>query len=127
MKIKKLKIKLDFVPTDIIFLVGDENISKYIDKMAIGDIFKLNGSDAKTIDMTHSKKGHRIIIGIEPQQYCTYQVKGLIVHEIAHTVDFIIERHGFEGYEFRAYLQQHLYIQIMKYYDKEFINESNAS
>ena len=123
MKIKKLKIKLNIIPADVVFIVGYENMSKYIDKMEIGNDYKLNGSDAKTVDMTHGKKGHRIIIGIEPQKFCVYQVKGLIVHEIAHAVDFIMERHGFEGMEFRAYTQQHLYIEIMKYYDKYIINE----
>ena len=122
MKIKKLKIKLDIVPTDVIFIVGADNNNAYINKMQIGNQYLMD-SDAKTVSMTHSKKGHRIIIGIEPQQYCTYQVKGLIVHEIAHAVDFIMERHGFEGMEFRAYTQQHLYIEIIKYYDKYIINE----
>ena len=119
MKIKKLKIKLDIVPTDVIFLVGTDNCNSYINKMNIGSQYFLN-SDAKTIDMNHAKHGHRIIICIDPRQFCVYQVKGLIVHEIAHAVDFMMTVHGFEGMEFRAYLQQHLYIEIMKYYDKNY-------
>lgn len=120
-KIRKLKIKLDMVPTDVVFIVGTKNHNRYIDKMKIGSKYNLT-TDANTVSMTHGKHGHRVIVGLEPQQYCIYQVKGLIVHEIAHAVDFIMEQHGFEGMEFRAYLQQHLYIAIMKYYDKEILD-----
>jgi hypothetical protein len=114
---KKLKLKMDIVPTEIVFIIGKERHDKYIRKMQIGDQYKMT-SDAITTSMNHLKKGHRIIIGIEPQTYCVYQVKGLIIHEIAHAVDFIMEEHGFEGMEFRAYTQQYLYIEIIKYYDK---------
>jgi predicted SprT family Zn-dependent metalloprotease len=117
-KIKKLKIQPDMIPTDIIFLIGTKNHNSYIDKMKIGDQYKLNTA-GKTIDMTHVKHGHRIIIGVNPKKYDVYQIKSLIVHEIAHAVDYIMARHGFEGTEFRAYLQQHLYIHIMKYYDEQ--------
>jgi hypothetical protein len=118
MKIKKLKVQPDMIPTDIVFLLGTKNHNAYIDKMKIGDKYKM-ATDGMTTSMTHAKYGHRVIIGVDPKKYDVYQVKGLIVHEIAHAVDYIMAEHGFEGMEFRAYLQQHLYIQIMKYYDEQ--------
>lgn len=114
----KLKINLDFVPSTVFFIVGKENYDNFMIKKNIEDELI---TDAKTITANSENYGHVIAIGIEPKEYCTYQVKGLIVHEIAHAVDFIIDHHGFEGYEFRAYLQQHLYIEIMKFYDRKIL------
>jgi hypothetical protein len=104
------------IPTDIIFIADKKNYDAYMDKMKVGDEHKLY-TQGRTTSFVHHRHGHRIVIGINAKKYDVYQVKGLIVHEIAHAVDFIMSEHGFEGMEFRAYLQQYIYIEIMKYYD----------
>lgn len=38
---------------------------------------------------------------------------GLIVHEITHAVDRIIEYHGFEGTEIRAYLMEYIINKVL--------------
>lgn len=117
-KIKNLKISLDFIPSDVMFFMGEENHNKYVDLCKMGEDWYLT-NDGLTTDLWSDEVGHSVMISITSKPYDVYQVKGLIVHEISHAVDYIMTRHNIKDEEIRAYLSQHLYIQIMKYYDKQ--------
>lgn len=117
---KKLTIKLDFILTEVNFFIGAENHNAYIDKFKTGSDWYLN-NDGLTTDLWNDEKGHIVMISVTDKPFDVYEIKGLIVHEITHAVSFIMSRHGFVCEEMKAYLSQHLYIKIMKYYDKEMM------
>ena len=120
-KIEKLTIKLDFIPSKVVFVMGEENHNAYIDKHKIGSDWHMT-NDGLATDLWNEKHGHIVMISVTSKSYDAYQMKGLIVHEIVHTVDFICRRHGIDDDEARAYLAQYLYVKIMKYYDKQVDN-----
>lgn len=114
---KKLKINLDFVPSKVFFFIGEDSHNKYIDDNKMGAEWHIK-TDGLTTNCG-GDNGHIVLISILNTNACVYEIKGLIVHEITHAVDFIMKEHGFVCDEMKAYLSQHLYIKIMKYYDKE--------
>lgn len=117
-KVKHLKISLDFIHSDILFFMDKKNHNKYVDKHKMGKEWHIN-TGGLTTDLWCENTGHSVLIGIVDNNYDVYQIKGLIVHEISHTVDFICARHGIKDGETRAYLTQYLYVQIIQYYDKQ--------
>jgi hypothetical protein len=49
---------------------------------------------------------------------------GLIFHEITHCVQTVIDNSGIDNDEFRAYLSQHLYYEIVRKFNiKELVGE----
>lgn len=107
------EIELGFVPSDITFVYGRKNYYKLLKKLRV-DV-PLDGSGVAI--SLETNQGHLVLVGME-EIPDTYVEKSIIVHEISHAVSLIMETHGFECDEFRSYLLQHIYLQIMPFYDE---------
>lgn len=53
-----------------------------------------------------------------------YQLKGVITHELSHTVTELMQYYGFECDEFRSYTLQWLYQEIMPALDEKLLKDS---
>lgn len=107
------KIKLQFIPTNIIFIIGRDNYNSWMDKEKIDGYMQ---HDGVTTSIIHNKKGHSVVVSIEPHPNI-YETKALITHELSHAVTMIFKEHGFDCDELRSYLLQYLHKTIMKFYD----------
>lgn len=73
---------------------------------------------AVTTILTNNKTGqYSIVVGINKCDD-VYQLKALIVHELSHVVTELMSEFGFTCDEFRSYMLQWLYQEIMLFIDK---------
>jgi hypothetical protein len=60
------------------------------------------------------------IIGIkDPFGISHMDLLGLLVHEITHAVDFIMEEDGYTDMEMRAYMTQDMFLKAKLFIDKQ--------
>ncbi len=109
------KINLQFIPTEILFIIGKEKHNKFMDKRKLDSYMK---EDGRCTSIIHNLKGHRVVICVEPHE-SIYETKALIVHEISHCVTMIFDEHGFKDDELRSYLMQYIYSECVRYFDSK--------
>ena len=116
---KKTIYKSTFTGLDRVVLCLTEK--KYLDYCK-----KYNYTDAyitKAAVCTRLKKeGVRgfCIIGIkDPFGISHMDLLGLLVHEITHAVDFIMEEDGYTDMEMRAYMTQDMFLKAKIFIDKQ--------
>ena len=120
MKRVKNVIELVHQPTntDIAVCYGEQNYIKYMKKRYSCD--EIIEKDGATTIVTNSRMGmFSIVIGLKEFDNI-YSLKGLMVHELSHTVTQIMEEFGFKCDEFRSYTLQWLYQEVTPFIDKKF-------
>lgn len=86
------------------------NSKEYIEKGGVTSLWKKeNGS-------------YEVIIGVRKYKDI-HELKGLIVHELIHATDFIMDKNDFTDKEFRAYCNQVMYQTAMCFID-DIINST---
>jgi len=110
----KLKIQLQTIPSNVIFTIGKKAHDKVLKKLGIGDTLETSGV---TYSLLLKDEVHTVLIAVSVKADILSE-KALIVHEISHAVTHIMDEHGFRCDEFRSYLCQYLYIDIMKFYEE---------
>ena len=55
------------------------------------------------------------------------QIKGLIVHEMSHAIDYIMRENDLVDMEYRAYAMQSMYQIAISFIDDIFENKQNES
>ncbi|AIT09092.1 hypothetical protein LO80_03310 [Candidatus Francisella endociliophora] len=104
-------IKFEITNHDIYFCYGFKNFKKVQKKLGFNyDVSKYGGATA------FNEETKQIVIGVDKYDDI-YEVKALIVHELSHCVTVIMESMDSNCDEFRSYVLQWLYIEIMKYFD----------
>ena len=110
----KLKIQLQTIPSNVFFTIGVKAHDKFFKKIGMKETLDTSGATYSIID---GVEVHTILIAISVKEDILVE-KGLIVHEINHAVSYIMLEHGFKCDEFRSYLFQYLYMDIIKFYDE---------
>jgi len=113
---KTLKATLQLTDTDISFCYGEKEYIRFMKKEYRCDEFLNN--DAVTTIVTNNNTGKfSIVIGIKKIDNI-YSLKGLIVHEISHSVTEWMKEFGLNCDEVRSYTVQYLYQEIIPFVDK---------
>lgn len=97
----KINIKLQFLQNQITIFV----LSKQLYNKKISQNFSSEDSPESVLGFS-----------VQNQIYLNEQNMplGIIIHEIVHAVDFIMEHHDIENKEIRAYLTQYVFKQTIK-------------
>lgn len=115
---KKLIIDIDIVNCPITICYGHHKYNKELSKF-LGN----NNHDTKELGglTTHidnpETDSHSIFIKLPYFNKCIYGYKALAVHELSHAVSLIMKIYGFKCDEFRSYVLQHVYSQVMIFID----------
>ena len=86
-------------------------------------VFVYIGEDEKVkFKKDYKIEGHDISLGISSGNaiWCKNESIAIIIHELHHVVTFITDLKGIKDEEFQAYLQEYLYIQIVKKLEKVY-------
>ena len=106
--------------TEIAFCYGAKAYKKYMQEQ-----FGLDETiphTACTMIMTNDNT-FRLVIGTKKLKNI-YMLKGVITHELSHTVTELMEHFGFECDEFRSYTLQWLYQEIMPSLDARILKDT---
>ena len=118
LKLRKTIYKSTFTGLDrVVLCLTEEEFIKYCNKYSVKDACISKAG----ICIRLKREGCRgfCIIGIKDSFSISYiDLLGLLVHEITHAVDFIIEEDGYTDMEMRAYMTQDMLVKAMM-----FINE----
>ena len=118
LKLRKTIYKSTFTGLDrVVLCLTEEEFIKYCNKYNCNDTYIIKAG----ICIRLKKEGCRgfCIIGIKDAFSISYiDLIGLLIHEITHAVDFIIEEDGYTDMEMRAYMTQDMLVKAMM-----FINE----
>ncbi len=118
LKLRKTIYKSTFTGLDrVVLCLTEEELIKYCNKYNCNDAY----INKAAICIRLKREGCRgfCIIGIKDAYSISYiDLVGLLIHEITHAVDFIIEEDGYTDMEMRAYMTQDMLVKAMM-----FINE----
>ena len=118
LKLRKTIYKSTFTGLDrVVLCLTEEEFIKYCNKYNCNDAYIIKAG----ICIRLKKEGCRgfCIIGIKDAFSISYiDLIGLLIHEITHAVDFIIQEDGYTDMEMRAYMTQDMLVKAMM-----FINE----
>lgn len=116
-KIKKIKIAM--LGTNLILTYGRQNYTKYFkDTYGIDKTFEKGGVNTTLEgEDLNGKIIFENVIGLTESDDIL-GVKGMLVHELNHTVTSIMKQYDIEDDEFRSYLLQYLYLKSVKFLDK---------
>lgn len=118
MTAKVYNISLDIVTTPIALCLTEEAYIKVLNRYKVKPDCLAPGR-ASFITKDEELQHIVIYVNADTTKYCIYDIKGLIVHELNHTLTRIFEYFGFNCDETRSYMLQYLYIKCMKILDKE--------
>ncbi len=118
LKLRKTIYKSTFTGLDrVVLCLTEEELIKYCNKYNCNDAY-INKA-AICIRLKREECRGFCIIGIKDAYSISYiDLVGLLIHEITHAVDFIIEEDGYTDMEMRAYMTQDMLVKAMM-----FINE----
>ena len=118
LKLRKTIYKSTFTGLDrVVLCLTEEELIKYCNKYNCNDAY----INKAAICIRLKREGCRgfCIIGIKDAYSISYiDLIGLLIHEITHAVDFIMEEDGYTDMEMRAYMTQDMLVKAMM-----FINE----
>lgn len=118
LKLRKTIYKSTFTGLDrVVLCLTEEELIKYCNKYNCNDAY----INKAAICIRLKREGCRgfCIIGIKDAYSISYiDLVGLLIHEITHSVDFIMEEDGYTDMEMRAYMTQDMFVKAMM-----FINE----
>ena len=118
LKLRKTIYKSTFTGLDrVVLCLTEEELIKYCNKYNCNDAY----INKAAICIRLKREGCRgfCIIGIKDAFSISYiDLMGLLIHEITHAVDFIIEEDGYTDMEMRAYMTQDMLVKAIM-----FINE----
>ena len=119
-----IKGTMDFIHqstgTRIVFCYGAKAYAKYI-KAQFGVDEKIEWCGV-SIELTKVDE-YAIVIGIRKYKD-VYALKGLLIHELSHTVSQLMEYYNFKCDEFRSYTLQWLYQEIMPLLDARLLKDA---
>lgn len=114
-----ISIIFQITGTRITFCYGAKAYTEYI-KENFGVDSKIEWCGCST-ELTNKEK-YEIVVGVRKYKDI-YALKGLIVHELNHTVSQLMEYFNFNCDELRSYTLQHLYQEIMPFIDEIVIKD----
>lgn len=119
LKLRKTIYKSTFTGLDrVVLCLTEEELIKYCNKYNCNDAY----INKAAICIRLKREGCRgfCIIGIKDAYSISYiDLVGLLIHEITHAVDFIIEEDGYTDMEMRAYMTQDMLAKAMIFVNKQ--------
>ena len=119
LKLRKTIYKSTFTGLDrVVLCLTEKEYIEYCNKYNYKDAY-INKAGICT---RLKKEGHRAfcIIGIKDAFSISYiDLIGLLIHEITHAVDFIIEEDGYTDMEMRGYMTQDMLVKAMMFINKQ--------
>ena len=119
LKLRKIIYKSTFTGLDrVVLCLTEKEYIEYCNKYNYKDAY-INKAGICT---RLKKEGHRAfcIIGIKDAFSISYiDLIGLLIHEITHAVDFIIEEDGYTDMEMRGYMTQDMLVKAMMFINKQ--------
>ena len=118
-----ISIIFQITGTRITFCYGAKAYKKYIkENFNVDSEIEWCGRSA---ELTNKEK-YEIVVGVRKYKDI-YALKGLIVHELSHTVSQLMEHFNFNDDELRSYTLQYLYQEIMPFIDEIVTKDYNIS
>ena len=118
-KPKVVKFELDLLPVKFYFTLGNKNHRKFMLKeFDLNSDIELSGS---TVEILGKDSYQHLVMSVRKSKDI-YALKAMIVHELTHATDWVMEHHGIKDNEFRAYCNQYIYQTIMPKLDEYLIS-----
>ena len=109
-----LNLQLQLTQTNISFCYGEKAYSKFMKKEHMLGYELENAGVTQTL--VKSNGNFCIVVGVKTQENI-YDLKGIIVHELSHTISEWMLHFGIDCDETRSYSLQFLYIETMTFLD----------
>jgi len=117
---KNIKIfKTGLIPTKFVFTYGVKAYSKYL-KSELDTEDEINSAGCTSVYLDNTTGVHSIVIAVVKSRRFENDLafKSIIMHEISHATTYAMERMRIKDDEFRSYLLQWLYKEIMPFIEK---------
>lgn len=122
-KMKKAqKVVHQVTGTQIVFCYGAKTYTQYI-KNNFGLDEHISKSGVSTEIINEKENKYAIVIGIRKHKNI-YSLKGLLIHELSHTVSQLMQQYGFNCDEVRSTTLQWLYQKFVPALDEILLKES---
>lgn len=109
---------------DKVFLCyGQKVYRKFLKKRYKSEYYEITKGGVAVLWDRHNGS-YEVCIGVKKWKD-VIQLKGLIVHELSHAIDFIMRDNDLTDTEYRAYTMQSMY-QTAMYFIDEIINTSGS-
>ena len=109
---------------DKVFLCyGQKVYKKFLNKRYKSEDYEITKGGVAVLWDRHNGS-YEVCIGVKKWKD-VIQLKGLIVHELSHAIDFIMRENDLTDTEYRAYTMQSMY-QTAMYFIDEIINTSGS-
>lgn len=109
-KLRKTIFKSSFCHLNkVILCLGEEEFAKCCKKHSLQE-YKID-KDGITIRVRKTGKRTICIIGLKYEGISAFDLTGILLHEIVHATDFIMEESDFTDKEMRAYITHDMYLK----------------
>ena len=112
-----VNIGLNMLDADVHFVYGHKKYRKFVKKTyGVDSDIPFSGATLMLTD----KGSFNIVVGVKKIKNIV-QLKGIIIHELSHAVSELMNHYGLVDDEFRSYLLQYMYQEVIVELDAKLL------